>query len=80
MTLAIVAWITLLPLVALIARRLWYAILSTSRLGGVPCPPIVPAWIPFVGHALSFTEGEDFWQTSCERRPCLLIVSSSSLL
>lgn len=51
--------------VLLVLRRFYHSHFAPTFLekleGGVPRPPLVADWVPFVGNALSMTRGDAFW-------------------
>lgn len=42
-------------------RRLSHSLRPSENHNGVPRPPLMASWIPFVGNALSMAGGDLFW-------------------
>jgi cholesterol 7alpha-monooxygenase len=63
---SILALLTL-TLTLLLLRRFFYSLRPLETHNGVPRPPLLPDWIPFVGSALSMAGGDGFWIWARER-------------
>jgi hypothetical protein len=50
----------------LLLRRFYYSYIVPTFIerpvGGVPRPPLVADWIPFIGNGLKMTQGDGFWR------------------
>lgn len=60
-------FIALLAPLALVLRRVYHSIRSSSSYNGIPRPPLVADWIPFIGNALGMTRGDAFWRENVAR-------------
>lgn len=45
----------------LIIRRYATTLISQGKRNGVPRPPLVANWLPFIGSALQMGGGDAFW-------------------
>ncbi|KAI9632941.1 cytochrome P450 [Dioszegia hungarica] len=50
----------------LLLRRFYYSYIMPNFIerpvGGIPRPPLVADWIPFIGNGLRMTQGDGFWR------------------
>jgi cholesterol 7alpha-monooxygenase len=51
----------------ILLRRIVQSLRPSETHNGVPRPPLVPDWVPFLGSALSMAGGDSFWQDTAER-------------
>lgn len=45
----------------LIIRRISLSLTPVETYNGVPKPPLIPSWVPFLGNALQMASGDEFW-------------------
>lgn len=51
-----------LLVVVLLLRRLSFILRPIERHNGVPRPPFIVNWMPFLGNALDMASGDQFWE------------------
>ena len=49
----------IIPILLILRRVAQY--LPEERINGIPLPPFVPDWIPFIGNALLLAKGDAAW-------------------